>query len=67
MEKRVTVAKRGGRRVDREFGVSRCKLLHLAWMSNKSWETMRKRIRTQFVNIKAILMYKQLGLKIMGN
>lgn len=29
--------------------------------SNKSWETMRKRIRTQFVNIKAILMYKQLG------
>ena len=25
---------RGGRGMDREFGVSRCKLLHLEWISN---------------------------------
>ena len=26
---------RGGSRMDREFGVSRCKLLHLEWISNE--------------------------------
>ena len=27
--------RRGGSRMDREFGVGRCKLLHLEWLSNK--------------------------------
>ena len=29
----------GGRGMDWEFGVSRCKLLHLEWISNKSYYT----------------------------
>ena len=36
MENRLVVAKRagGGSGMDREFEVSRCKLLHLEWMGN---------------------------------
>ena len=36
IENRTEVAKgkRGGSGMDREFGVSRCKLLHLEWISN---------------------------------
>ena len=34
---RLVVAKgeRGGGGIDLEFGVSRCKLLHIEWMNNK--------------------------------
>ena len=37
MENRLVVAegKEGGNRMDREFGVGRCKLLYLKWISNK--------------------------------
>ena len=37
MENRLVVAKGVGGRsgMDREFGVSRCKLLHLEWISNE--------------------------------
>ena len=37
MESRLVVAKvkRGGSGMDWEFGVSRCKLLHLKWISNE--------------------------------
>ena len=36
MENRVVVAeKRGGSGMDRGFGVRRCKLLHLEWISNE--------------------------------
>ena len=37
-ENRPVVAKRegGGSGVDGEFGVSRCKLLHLEWISNET-------------------------------
>ena len=34
LENRLVVAK-GGSRMDWEFGISRCKLLHLAWISNE--------------------------------
>ena len=35
MKSRLLVAKRerGGSRLDKEFGVGRCKLLHLEWIS----------------------------------
>ena len=38
MENRLVVAegKEGGNRMDREFGVGRCKLLYLKWISNKA-------------------------------
>ena len=39
MENRLVVAKgegkKGGSGMDWEFGVNRCKLLHLEWISNK--------------------------------
>ena len=36
MKRRLVRAtgERGGRRMDGEFGVDRCKLLHLEWISN---------------------------------
>jgi len=33
MQNRLVVAKAGG--MDREFGVSRCKLLHIEWINSK--------------------------------
>ena len=37
IENRLVVAKRdkGGNELDWEFGVNRCKLLHLEWIDNK--------------------------------
>ena len=35
MENRLVVAKEGGSGMDWEFGVNRCKLLPLEWISNE--------------------------------
>ena len=39
IENRLVVAKgeRGGEGMDWEFGISRCKLLYVEWMNNKSY------------------------------
>ena len=31
----LPMGRRGGRRMDWEFGVDKCKLLHLEWIDNK--------------------------------
>ena len=35
IENRLMVARKGGRRLDWEFGISRCKLLHRDWVNHK--------------------------------
>ena len=43
LENRLTVAKGGwgGSGMDWEFGVNRCKLLHLEWISNELYSTRK--------------------------